>query len=137
MRVGKISLLFAVLLPFSAFATSDDNGKDAGKAEPVIFGSITDAATKKPVQGVTVSISSPKGQDRKEFVSDAGGNFKVPQMPLGEVVIVLERKGYKTYRKEGVVIKENVSQRLNFDLVSVEEEDGDVFWPLMRMMDGE
>ncbi|MFT3825186.1 MAG: carboxypeptidase-like regulatory domain-containing protein [Chitinophagaceae bacterium] len=136
MRVGKNLLLIAALLPLSALA-SDDNGKDAGKAEPVIFGLITDASTKKPVQGVTVSISSNKGQDRKEFVSDAGGSFKVSQLPLGEVVIVLEKKGYKPFRKEGVVIKENVSQRLNFDMVSVEEEDSDVFWPLMRMMDGE
>ncbi|WP_315824418.1 carboxypeptidase-like regulatory domain-containing protein [Paraflavitalea speifideaquila] len=90
----------------------------------------------KPVQGVTVSISG-KGQDKKEFVTDATGNFKVPQMPAGELIIILEKKGYKTYRKEGVTLKEGVPLKLNFDISNEGADDeSDVFHPL-RMMDSE
>jgi len=56
-------------------------------------------------------------------------------MPAGEVVIILEKKGYKTMRKEGIVIKEGVSLKLNFD-IAFEEDDSDVFHPFMRLLDG-
>jgi len=135
MRGTKVLLLLAVALPLSLLTRANGGAKREGKSEPALMGSVSDAVTKKPVQGVTVSISGTKGQDKKEFTTDAAGNFKVPQMPAGEVVIVLEKKGYKTFRKEGIVIKEGVSLKLNFD-ISFEEDDSDVFHPFMRMLDG-
>src|SRR5687768_7214801 len=96
-------LLLTALLPLSLLAKANGDNGDR-KAEPVLTGCVSDASTKKPVQGVTVSISSSKGQEKKEFTTDASGNFKVPQMPVGEVVIILEKKGYKTFRREGVII---------------------------------
>lgn len=142
MRVRKNLLLLTALVPLSllAKANSDNNGeRERGKTEPVLYGVVADAATKKPVQGVTLSITATgkeKDKDKKEFVTDASGNFKVPQMPPGEVVIVLEKKGYKTIRKENVVIKEGVSLRVNVDLTA-DEDESDVFHPFMRMMDGD
>ena len=132
-----------VPLALMAKANNGNNGeRERGKNEPVLYGIVADAVTKKPVQGVTLSITTAgKGQDkdkdRKEFVTDAAGNFKVPQMPPGEVVIVLEKKGYKTYRKENVIIKEGVSLKMNVDLTAADEDESDVFHPLMRMMDGD
>jgi hypothetical protein len=132
------------MLPLAliAKANNGNNGeKERGKTDPVLYGMIADAVTKKPVQGVTLSITTAsKGQenvkDRKEYVTDAAGQFKVPLMPPGEVVIVLEKKGYKTYKKENVIIKEGVSLKMNLDLTA-DEDESDVFHPLMRMMDGD
>ena len=135
MKGSRMLLFMTVLLPLSMVVKA--NGRDGGKAEPVIQGFVADATTKKPVQGVTVSISL-KGQEKKEFITDACGNFKVPQMPLGDVIIVLEKKGYKTCRKEGVTIKDGVCLKMNFDLMdSGEDYQGDVFHPLMGMLDGD
>jgi hypothetical protein len=136
MRGKKVLLLLAVALPLSLLTRANGGAKGEGKSEPALLGSVSDATTKKPVQGVTVSISTTKGQEKKEFTTDASGNFKVPQMPAGEVVIVLEKKGYKTYRKEGVVIKEGVSLKLNFDISNNDGDESDVFHPLMRLLDG-
>ena len=133
------------ILPLALMANANNgtNGeRERGKTEPVLFGTVADAVTKKPVQGVTLSITpalksqDKDNKDRKEFVTDAGGNFKIPQMPPGEVVIVVEKKGYKTYRKENVIIKEGVSLKMNLDLTA-DEDESDVFHPLMRMMDGD
>lgn len=132
------------ILPLALLAKANNGNKgekERGKTEPVLYGMVADAVTKKPVQGVTLSITTAaKGQenvkDRKEFVTDAAGLFKVPQMPPGEVVIVLEKKGYKTYKKENVIIKEGVSLKMNLDLTA-DEDESDVFHPLMRMMDGD
>jgi hypothetical protein len=134
---GKKRLLFlAALLPLSLLTRANGIDERYGKNDPMLHGFVSDASTKKPVQGVTISISTPKGHEKKEVTTDAAGNFKVPQMPAGEVVIILEKKGYKTCRREGVVIKEGVSLKLNFDIATYEDDESDVFHPIMRMMEG-
>ena len=137
MRGKKTLLLLTAILPLAMIAkATDNNGSERGKPEPVISGQVSEAGSRKPVQGVTISISG-KGQDRKEFTTDATGNFKVPQMPAGELIIILEKKGYKTYRKEGVTLKEGVPLKLQFDLSNESNDDeSEVFHPL-RMMDSE
>jgi hypothetical protein len=133
----KFLLLLFISASLSLVAKANDPIDDNILiAEPVLQGSVVDAATRKPVQGVIVSICTAKCQERKEVTTDASGSFKVPQMPTGEVTIVLEKKGYKTYRREGVMLKEGMSIKLNMDMRSEEEVEQDVFHPLMRMMDG-
>lgn len=130
---GKKLLAFLALLPLGIVVKAN-HGKD-GKVEPTVHGIVSDAATKKPVQGVTVSITSAKFPGEKEFTTDASGSFKVSQIPAGEVTIILEKKGYKTYRREGVIIKEGMNIKLNLDIREDEDQD-EVFHPLLRMMEG-
>jgi hypothetical protein len=134
MRISKKLLVILVFLPL-AIITKANHGKDGKSAEPALQGSVSDAVTKKPIRGVTISITSSKMQGEKEFTTDASGSFKASQIPAGEVTIVLEKKGYKTYRREGVILKPGMSIKLNFDIKS-EDEDGEVFHPLLRMMEG-
>lgn len=136
MRIAK-QLLFLSILSFSfVMANANNKNKTNGKTgEPSINGSVNDADSKKPVQGVTVSITG-KGQEKKELTTDASGNFKANQLNPGEVTIILEKKGYRTYKKEGVVIKEGVSLKLSLDIEETDDDDSGVFHPLLRMMDG-
>jgi hypothetical protein len=137
MRGKKSYLLLAALLPLSLLTKANGDNGNRKSTEPAIQGCVADASTKKPVQGVTISISTTKGQEKKEFTTDASGNFKIPQMPVGEVIIVLEKKGYKTTRREGIVIKEGVSLKMNFDITNIKlEEENDAFHPFLRMMEG-
>lgn len=137
MRGKKNYLLLAALIPLSLLTKANGDNGARKSTEPVLQGCVADASTKKPVQGVTISISTSKGQDKKEFTTDAAGNFKVPQMPVGEVIIILEKKGYKTTRREGIIIKEGVSLKMNFDITNIPQEDeSDVFHPFFRMMEG-
>ncbi|HEY8893288.1 MAG TPA: carboxypeptidase-like regulatory domain-containing protein [Niastella sp.] len=137
MRGKKNYLLLAALLPLSLLTKANGDNGNRKSTEPVIQGCVADASTKKPVQGVTVLISSLKGQEKKEFTTDAAGNFKIPQMPVGEVIIVLEKKGYKTTRREGIIIKEGVSLKMNFDITTIVlDDESDVFHPFLRMMEG-
>lgn len=134
MRLSKKLLVILALIPL-ALVTKANHGKDGNPTEPALLGSVSDAVTKKPLQGVVISITSSKMQGEKEFVTDASGSFKASQIPAGEVTIVLEKKGYKTYRREGVILKQGMSMKLTFDIKS-EDEDGEVFHPLLRMMEG-
>ncbi len=134
MRIAKQLLLLSIL-SFS-FVMANANNKNNGKAgEPSINGNVNDADSKKPVQGVTVSISG-KGQEKKELTTDASGNFKANQLNPGEVTIILEKKGYRTFKKEGVIIREGVSLKLTLDIEEAGNDDSGVFHPLLRMMDG-
>ena len=137
MRGKKNYLLLAALIPLSLLTKANGDNGARKSTEPVLQGCVADASTKKPVQGVTVSISTSKGQEKKEFTTDASGNFKVPQMPIGEVIIILEKKGYKTSRREGIIIKEGASLKMSFDITNLPMDDeSDVFHPLFRMMEG-
>lgn len=133
MKFAK-KLLLLGLLSFTVLCVqaNEKDGNDK-KGDPSINGTVSDAESKKPVQGVTVLISG-KGQEKKELTTDASGAFKTSQLNPGEVTIVLEKKGYRTCKKEGVVIKEGVTLKLNLDIE--EEDDSDFFHPLLRMMDG-
>jgi hypothetical protein len=107
-----------------------------GVNDPVLIGSVSDAVSKKPVKGVTICIQTSKDKACKSFTTDASGKFSIPKLPSGEVTIVLEKKGYKTYRKERIVVKEGTQMKLNFDISNdTEVEDNNLFHPLLRMME--
>jgi hypothetical protein len=134
MRRIKLLILFFGLLPLSNCVFANQNGD--GTNDPVLLGYVSDAVSKKPVKGVTISITS-KGKVEKFVITDAAGQFIIPKLPAGEVTIVLEKKGYKTYRREKVVVKEGMQVKLNFDISNEKptEEDSNLFHPLLRMME--
>ena len=128
----KLFVLFFALLPLSNCVFANQDGD--GIKEPAISGSVSDANSKKPVKGVTVYVTAKDGT--KLITTDASGKFIVPKLPAGEVTIQLEKKGYKTYRREKVILKEGMQIKLNFDISNLkEEEDNDLFHPLLRMIE--
>ena len=134
-------LVLMLLFPLSncVFANANnttDNGGD-GTKDPIIVGSVSDAYSKKPVKGVTISVTSIKDRIAKSFTTDASGKFSIPtNFSSGEVTIVLEKKGYKTYKREKIILKEGVQLKLDVDLNNADESDeNNVFHPLLRMMD--
>ena len=119
-----------VSLSNCVFASQDGDGT----VNPAISGSVSDAFSKKPVKGVTVYVTAKDGT--KLITTDASGKFTVPKLPPGEITIQLEKKGYKTYRREKVVLKGGMQIKLNFDISNVREEDNsDLFHPLLRMIE--
>lgn len=127
----KVAILLIVLFPLSCIVRGNN-----GEKNPIIQGSVSDALSKKPVKGVTISFTSTKDKVEKLFITDDNGNFIVPQLPAGEVTIILEKKGYKTFRREKLVLKEGMQVKLNFDISNEETpDDNKVFHPLLRMME--
>jgi hypothetical protein len=128
----KIFFFLFALLPLSNCVFANQDGD--GTKESALTGSVSDASSKKPVKGVNVYVTAKDGT--KLITTDASGKFIVPKLPAGEVTIQLEKKGYKTYRREKVVLKEGMQIRLSFDLSNLkEEQDDDLFHPLLRMIE--
>jgi hypothetical protein len=129
----RFLILLVALLPLSNCVFANQDGD--GTKESIITGSVSDAVSKKPVKGVTISIAS-KDKVEKLVTTDASGQFIIPNLPAGEVTIILEKKGYKTYRKEKFVIKEGTQVKIRVDMSNEKEhEDVNLFYPLLRMME--
>ena len=131
-RLKFLLLIFSMVsLSNCVFASQDGDGTTK---DPAISGSVSDAFSKKPVKGVTVYVTAKDGT--KLITTDASGKFIIPKLPAGEVTIQLEKKGYKTYRREKVILKEGMQIKLNFDISNLKEEDNnDLFHPLLRMLE--
>jgi hypothetical protein len=135
MKELKISAILLLALT-SQLMVKANNGKKQ-LADSMVLGSIMDVNSKKPIGDVTVSVSSSSArqQAKKETRSDASGSFILSQMPPGEFTLQLERKGYKTYRKDFVMTKEGGIQLK----LSMEEDDEDSFidsWNPLRILYG-
>lgn len=118
-----------------AFATG---GRFPGD-DAVIHGYIVDAVTKKPVSGVLVTASNNKKTVEKEVATNASGYFKLDELPAGGLEIRFDKKGYKRFKKEQVIVSEGSIQRLNVDLYleKVATESPVVFeYPALRLIDG-
>lgn len=130
--------LFFMIMVGLAFVTAAQagNGRKEKKANAALQGTVADAATRKPLTGVTVSISG-RGNDKKELATDAQGAFKATALVPGEVTILLEKKGYQTLRKEGVAIREGAMLKLTMEMEEEEDVAEEVFHPLLRLLQGE
>src|ERR1700722_12492341 len=132
MKKIKIAFLFALLAPFALHAKAAD-----GKAEICLHGYVTDAITKKPVSGVVVSASIPGLNVSKEVTTDADGYFSFTQLCGSQVNIQFEKKGYQSYKKSNVAVKEKAAVKVNIEF-SPENISGNADeneYPLLRMLE--
>ena len=93
MKLPKRLLLLAICLPVAVLVQAN-----TGKNEGVVQGQVTDAVTKKPIAGVTVSMTASKTGE-KEVTTDSDGNFRISKLNGGDLTLVFEKKGYKVHRR--------------------------------------
>lgn len=104
-----------VVLVVSLFA----GGSAFAQGSGVITGAVKDAATRAPVADVVVTATSPALQGEQIVVTDATGNYRIPQLPPGEYTIRLEKESYKPYARGGITIRVGGTIRIN-DLLAPE-----------------
>lgn len=132
MKLPKHLLLLAFSLPVVLLAKAN-----TGKNEGVVQGQVTDAVTKKPIAGVTVSMTASKATGEKEVVTDSDGNFKINKLNGGDLTLVFEKKGYRVHRRELVNTKDGMVYKVMLDMIPVEDNDDDDYaHPLLRMSGG-
>ncbi len=112
----KVILFTAMFAGISFFAVAG-TGTETG----IVQGTIIDVETKKPVTNTVFSATIYKNSFQKEFVTDAFGNFKV-NVPVGEHTLIIDKLGYKAVKKEGVVVREGLIVKVNFEIIEAEEE---------------
>ncbi|MDI1448789.1 TonB-dependent receptor [Polyangium sp. 6x1] len=87
-------------------------------ADGVITGQVRNAATKAPVADVVITVTSPALQGEQIVVTDAGGNFRIPQLAPGEGYTVrADKEQYKPFSRGGIKLTSGSTVRVNLELL--------------------
>ncbi|HMH31790.1 MAG TPA: carboxypeptidase-like regulatory domain-containing protein [Puia sp.] len=137
MRKGKLLFLFCGLLSLAFLAKAS-----GGKSNPSLLqGYVKDAITKKPVSGVVVSATTPGANSPKEVMTDADGFFHFSELPSAQINLQFGKKGYQSYKRAGVIIKEKTTVKINVDFLredmntDPDSNTDDSEYPLLRMLE--
>jgi hypothetical protein len=85
----KRARLLGVILALFALAACDNGSLPPGGTYQAFSGTVTDAATGRPVAGATVTVDTVLTQ-----TTDAAGKFSFAQVPVGEVDYRVSASGY-------------------------------------------
>ncbi|MBN9379855.1 MAG: carboxypeptidase regulatory-like domain-containing protein [Chitinophagaceae bacterium] len=126
-------LLLLLVLPL-ALCVKANTGN--GKVEGILHGYVTDAVTKKPLSGVTVSALVPGTNNSREVTTNADGYYRFAQLPAAQVTVQFDKKGYQSCKRPNITVKEKISVKLNVEfLPEVLGSDSDNSeYPLLRLM---
>jgi hypothetical protein len=135
MSTPKKLLLLLLMAPLGLMARAHTGS--TGKLEGVLNGYVTDAVTKKPLPGVTVSAFIPGTNNLKEVLTDADGYFRFPELPGAQVTVEFNKKGYQPCKKANISIREKTPVRVNVEFTPEESDDDPAMgeFPLLRMLD--
>lgn len=109
---------------------------DTGKLDGVLNGYVTDAITKKPLPGVTVCAFVPGTTSQTDVLTDADGYFRFAQLPGSPVTIQIDKKGYQSYKRPNVTVREKTSLKLNIECLPDEADSGsdNNEYPILRLL---
>jgi hypothetical protein len=132
MGVPKKLLFLLLLFPLALCAKAR-----TGKAEGVLNGYVTDAVTKKPLCGVMVFASIPGSGDLREAITDSAGYFSFLEIPATQVTVEFNKKGYRSFKRPNVTIKEKASVKLNVEFLPSQEELNSATseFPVLHLLD--
>jgi 5-hydroxyisourate hydrolase-like protein (transthyretin family) len=119
MKKLLLLLIFSTSV-FMVFACDNKTSKD-----PIISGTVIDAATKKPVSDVAVTVTLVYNFTKTEITvsSDANGQYKIMQAPTGNYKIKFEKDNYKTTEKNNIAVKPETLTKVNVELDFIKEEE--------------
>ena len=110
--VGRRSLRRAVLLCTALGASSA-----LAQSTSVLIGNVVDASTKAPVADVAVTATSPNLQGEQVVVTDATGQYRIPQLPAGVYTIRFEKESYRPLTRTGLDLPTDRTLRFNVELL--------------------
>lgn len=119
----KLIAASVITLAISFKAVATENNKKISNGESCVNGIVIDSKTKKPVSGVVVSAMAAKMQNEKEVNSNNQGGFKIESVPVTDLFITFEKKGYKTVKKEAAKLKEGELMKPVIELVPLADDD--------------
>ena len=97
----------SVLLPAGLIAQTFNTG--------TFFGTITDSSG-AAVPGATIRITRVDPPLTREAITDAGGNFQVQQVPVGQYRFEFEKTGFQKVVRSGIDLSAGQSLRVDTTL---------------------
>jgi hypothetical protein len=116
MKFLPVFLLALLLQGFDLFAQNKDSIAISSKLvlKQTIKGTVTDRATKLPLQGVTIVLASSPGV--KQVSTDISGTFRLTNVPLGRQVLQASLVGYQQVTLAELLITSGKELVINLEL---------------------
>ncbi|WP_342379272.1 TonB-dependent receptor [Myxococcus stipitatus] len=92
-------------------------GSAAFAQSSTMIGTVIDSQSRQPVADVVVTATSPNLQGEQMVVTDAQGNYRIPQLPPGTYTLRFEKEQYKPYARSDVQLRLNRTIRVNVELL--------------------
>jgi outer membrane receptor protein involved in Fe transport len=89
----------------------------AAYADSVIVGAVVSAETKKPVPDVVVTATSPNLQGEQVVVTDAQGQYRIPQLPPGVYTLRFDKESFRPFSRPEVQLRLDRTIRVNVELL--------------------
>ena len=105
LSVGALSSTIAIVAPAQA------------QGSAVLTGKVVDAASKKGVVDVVVTVTSPALQGEQIVTTDKSGTYRIPSLAPGVYALHLDKEGYKAYQRDQVQLRADATIRLDADLL--------------------
>jgi len=90
------------------------------------------------LSGVTVSALVPGTNNTREVTTDADGYFRFVQLPASQVTVQFDKKGYQSYKRPNITVKEKTAVKLNVEFlpedIDSESDNSNAEYPVLRMM---
>jgi hypothetical protein len=83
----------------------------------VTTGTVVDAATKQPIADVVVTATAPGLMGEQVVVTDATGQYRIPQLPPSTYTLRFEKEAYKPYQRGGITLRAGTTIRVNVELL--------------------
>lgn len=83
----------------------------SAQSDSAIFGTVIDAATRKPLMDVVVILRSPALKQEEVVVTNAQGDFRFPRLPPGRYSLRFEQVHYHPHVREDLQLREGRSLR--------------------------
>ncbi|NTX53661.1 von Willebrand factor type A domain-containing protein [Myxococcus sp. CA039A] len=82
-----------------------------------ITGTVIDAQSRQPMPDVVITAASPNLQGEQTVLTDAQGEYRIPQLPPGVYTLRYEKAQYKLYARSDVQLRLNRTIRVNVELL--------------------
>lgn len=89
----------------------------------MVSGNVVDATTKKPLAEVTVTAINTSSKKEHTITTDANGEFKISQLPVGTYKFKFQKDNYRAGEKANVNVKQESPTKLNIEIVNYKDEE--------------
>ncbi len=114
----KKLLVFAAAVLFLAGSVAYAQVTATGMME----GRVVDAQG-APLPGVSIEATSPRMVGSSTAVTDVNGNYRLFSLPSGTFTVVYALPGFKTLKREGIIVQLNQTLTLNITLEQAMQEE--------------
>ena len=114
-RVTRTRAVVAGMLACALVITAAPPARAQSVTAGSIRGKVADE-TGGALPGVTVNVTSPALQSTRSDVSDAEGNYRLTDLPVGEYRMTFELGGFQQFVREGIALSASFVATVNVTL---------------------